>query len=337
MADMDIFIYPNTTADEPAASLVEDSLDQACSEVIGNTSIEDYNTLIRMDNPGDSSSQVDRSPDSRSEFYNEFSQWREDNYSDIGCHIGVSADISGGRADGGNSSNSEDDAFVDQKDAVSEGGEDDSGNVAIQETFHTFLDKDLDDNVDNEHELGTITESGSVTPMATGYEYRYADEGECSSNRSWAGTYTTSPTSCTNNLLEDTYRDGNSGGGCNLTTATVGEGPIKRSIKHFRYETMSKTIFGELLMKFYYRFSGNFAKSIRRNPNSRLSKLAKTLVEKCGDHATSRKRSSSAGKQLYFSTIIVSLYSIAFLLSFVLHIKTALFRRLNPTGRGVER
>lgn len=209
MADMDVYLYPNDSNDDSLANDAKGGLTTALDIVIANTKIATYNITIRKDYPQVSDS-------TRKEFYDSFSSWRVNNKNDIGCHLGVSSSIGGGLADGGNTSNPEDDAFVSPKDAVAG----DSGvttdhfrNTCCQEVFHTFIDKDLpavqsltgSDN--NEHSLGEVTKQG-VTPMATGYENTYAGEGVCSLTQGVSG-YTQDPTYCTNQSLEATAEDEN--------------------------------------------------------------------------------------------------------------------------------
>lgn len=214
MAAMEIFIYPNTSADDDIASDAYDALSSSFQNAVNNTTIPDYQVTIRYDHP-------DRDTSSRSNFYDSFSFWATWNKSDVGCHLGVSNDIDGGIADGGNSSNPEDDAFVEQKEAVAGAANSSTSgfkNTCIQEAYHTFIDKDklpskyFANDHENEHDLGRVNLYGNVSPMASSYTDRgpgdsHDDHGSCSSGYS-ANGFTTQQTSCTNDSLDITYKDG---------------------------------------------------------------------------------------------------------------------------------
>lgn len=208
MADMEIYVYPNTTSDDDAAADAKSGLDTAISEIVSNTGIGSYNIDIRYDYPDQPNGDVKT-------LYDNFSDWRYTYYyQETGAHLCVDGSIDGGLADGGNSSNPESPSWADPKDAVAgtvNAGTAEFQNICTHEVLHTFIDKDLSGvekylgKDDTEHELGQETSNG-VTPMATRYRDSYAGQGSCDKTSSIAG-YKKIVTNCTEESTYNTYKE----------------------------------------------------------------------------------------------------------------------------------
>ena len=210
MVDMNVYVYPNTSNDDSIADDAKNGLETGLEDVVSNTNIGTYDVTVRYDHPNVADGSYD-------ECYNGFPTWRNNNYPlEDGCHLCISANFDGGRADGGNTSNPEEDAFVSAKDAVAGSHFGSTGNfqnTCLHEVFHTFIDKDLSrvqslmGPSNSEHSLGEVNDSGA-TPMIVGYRDEYGGEGTCSLDQGVSG-YTQSPTYCTNQSLEATAEDEN--------------------------------------------------------------------------------------------------------------------------------
>jgi hypothetical protein len=216
MADIDIYVYPNNSDDDSAAQSIQSTLTDACNNILaGSSQISDYQVNISYEHPGEDQSGrscdgVDDTTNDISDYISQFKEYRKCHHSEIGCHLGVTTerfDNSSGFADEGDGFGASEDAFVQPRDAVTSGGGEFYENIAIQECFHTFLDKRVYywDVEQNEHDLGTRDAYGNTQPMATSYYDTHGQHGNCSLNASHSGfTHDSSP--CTQRALDATYR-----------------------------------------------------------------------------------------------------------------------------------
>lgn len=209
MADINVYLYPNTSEADSLATAASSAISDALDIVITHTSgdsLDTYSITTEYDHPN-----LD-DPD-RSTFRDNFQDWTWLNASGDGCHLGISTNFNGGVADSGSY---DENAFAAEAEAVvgSTSGDDALyRNLAIQEAFHPFIDSSLSgvesmlgsDN--NEHSLGEIDTYADKTPMVTTYyDDGYASNGDCGRSEQPDGK-TTSPTDCTSEAFEISFEN----------------------------------------------------------------------------------------------------------------------------------
>ncbi|UPV99805.1 hypothetical protein M0R88_14955 [Halorussus gelatinilyticus] len=207
MADINVYLYPNTSSADYLADAAYTALSDALDDVITYTpgdSLGTYSITTKYDHPNLSD------PD-RSTFKSNFEDWAWLETSGTGCHLGISTNFNGGLADSGEW---DENAFATETEAVVGSSTGDGAhyrNVAIQETFHPFIDSSISsvksmlgpDN--NEHSLGEIDYNADTTPMVTTYyDKGYASNGGCGHSVNPDGK-TTAPTNCTCEAFEISF------------------------------------------------------------------------------------------------------------------------------------
>jgi len=204
MADVNVWVYPNTSDEVEIARAANAAIEDALIETVNSTRINSQSVEVIYDYPNVND------PD-RETFKSNFEDWTWLNASGNGCHLGVSSNFTAGLADTGEY---DENGFFEETEAVvgsSSGVTDFFKNLAIQETYHTFIDKGLNgvskhtgpDN--NEHSLGQVNGSNEASPMVTSYvDDGLAGKGTCDGTDSVYG-YFQSPTYCTNRSMEVSY------------------------------------------------------------------------------------------------------------------------------------
>jgi hypothetical protein len=139
MADINVYLYPNTAAEDDLALGASTALTEALDDVIAYTSgdsLDTHSITTKYDHPN-------LDDPNREEFKSNFENWTWLETSGTGCHLGISSNFDGGLADAGEF---DENAFVTETEAVvgSTSGDDDYfRNVAIQEVFHPFIDSSI--------------------------------------------------------------------------------------------------------------------------------------------------------------------------------------------------
>jgi hypothetical protein len=212
MADMNVYIYPNTSNEDSLAQGAYDAISAALAETFAYPAMEvdggTYHVEIDYSYPNLNDPDKDA-------FKDNFEDWTWLNASGNGVHLALSSNWGGGVADSGESLEgtgwgTEVEAVAGQPDGQVTGH---FKGIAIQEAYHPFIDKRLQE-IQNlmgpsgdEHSLGRVNSNNRVTPMVTSYQDEgYDDEGTCSSD-GYDGGHTTSPTYCTNQAIHQTYQD----------------------------------------------------------------------------------------------------------------------------------
>jgi hypothetical protein len=212
MADMNVYIYPNTSDEDDLARGAYDALSSALANTFDYPPMDidggTYNVEIDYSHP-------DLNDPDKYTFKNNFEDWTWLNASGDGVHLALSSNWGGGVADSGESAEgtgwgTEVEAVAGQRNGNVTGHFE---GIAIQEAYHPFIDKRLEE-IQNmmgpsgdEHSLGCVNDNNRVTPMVTSYQDEgYDDEGDCSSEGSDYG-HTTDPTYCTNRAIHQTYQD----------------------------------------------------------------------------------------------------------------------------------
>lgn len=207
MADMNVYLYPNTAYENDLADQAYAALDTALSETTSIwLELDTYHLEIDYSHP-------DLNDPDKSTFKSNFEDWTWLNASGNGTHLAISSSWGGGVADSGEGSEN---AFVEEAEAVvgsASGGGGFFKNGAIQEAYHPFIDARLNDVQsitgpnNDEHSLGEVPSDNNVTPMVTSYvDDGLAGKGDCNDNYSVYG-HNTSPSYCTNKAVYQTFQD----------------------------------------------------------------------------------------------------------------------------------
>lgn len=207
MADMNVYIYPNTSAEDDLAQQAYSALDAALTDTTNyHPDLNTYHLEIDYSHPSLND------PDKRT-FKSNLEDWAWMNASGNGCHLALSSNWGGGIADSGEW---DENAFIEEAEAVA-GSSSDGGphfkNICIQEAYHPFIDASLGDVSqitgpnNDEHSLGEVNSSNDVTPMVTSYQDDGLDGvGRCDDSYNKTG-YTVNPTYCTNQAIHQTFQD----------------------------------------------------------------------------------------------------------------------------------
>lgn len=200
MSDINVHLYPNTSAADSLALGARTALHDALTEIItyaSGDSLDDYTISIHYDHPN-------LPAPNRSDFKDYFELWSVDHASGIGVHIGISSEFNGGEADSGEW---DENAFVTETEAVAgtTGADDDHFRcTVIQEALHPFIDSslpkvnDMLGSTNDEHALGKVHyDTHLITPMV----HTYYGEGLAGAGDCWGGDQpegkTYIPTACT--------------------------------------------------------------------------------------------------------------------------------------------
>lgn len=214
MADANAYVYPNTSGADGLAAEAADALRTLFRHVVDETSVGSYDVSVWSGAyPGIGAASAD-------DYRPSFEDWLHNDPDGpdavaAGCHLAVSTDFGDGQAETGDGEGEGEDAFLAGKTAAvgyTGYGLDQFRTLVAHEALHAFVDDrlavaelDYDPTVD-EHELGSVTAEGAVTPLAMSYDHA-PGAGRCSSDASRTG-YTRAPTDCANRTLESTYDAG---------------------------------------------------------------------------------------------------------------------------------
>ena len=217
---MYITLYPNSSnEDSVCENEIGNGLTTALDQLYEANATDYYQLDIRFDHP----QKTDTA--GVGYFHTKFREFWEEQYynTEIGHHIAVSHEISGGESRSGNGGDQS--AFVKSLTAVagtekldSEDRADKSfyKNVAIHEALHGFIDyenSDVDDMTkdggkEHEHDLGHVWGDHSSSPMITAYEGIHTSHGTCDDAPGHWGFYSTDLTNCTKDAVGSTgYSD----------------------------------------------------------------------------------------------------------------------------------
>lgn len=111
--------------------------------------------------------------------------------------------------------------------------------------------------------------------------------------------------------------DGGSGGGgwCFITTATAKESHTLNSLRRFRDESMAATPLGRGLVWLYYRISPPIAETLERHPESRTTRVVRSLVKRCAGLSDAQEETNSRVKSAFLGTMLTMLYVVGILVA----------------------
>lgn len=204
------------------------------------------------------------------------------------------------------------------------------GSVAVtaHEIGHNFQTDPRANDYDEHNVHDTIENNGNQYKTLMNVGYNNTNNNECGETLpdedGWAHNYS----DCATSLWHNSEYEGEDH--CNLTTATVGKSPTKRSIKRFRYDAMPKSFIGRGLMKIYYNISSGPAETIRKYSNLWTSKGTKRIISKAGYLADKRNRNKSKSQTVMLSVIVTVVYSFAVLLSLIGHAYIKISKKGEP-------
>lgn len=224
-----IYLYPNKysdidTCEGPVLTGGDNSdnggLEHLCSQLYSGN-VVDYYEIVRY-----TDSKPQCSTDSYADFKSEFSPWVRDRYGDYaGTHLGISTEITGGRADSSNHP-SHCSAFIHCKTGVAGAGysnDNRTAQVAVHESLHTITNRGLDDvdemiDNDSDHDLGHLFmighEKGAGSPLLGGYGSEHWAHGDCDAGIATKEEYWTRMNSCEETATDVTADHDYSQGSC---------------------------------------------------------------------------------------------------------------------------
>lgn len=154
-------------------------------------------------------------------------------------------------------------------------------------------------NLSQQTSTTTLTEpgefSGGVTGLTAGTTYQYQAVGAAGDVEATGG-------------VEEVTTD--VGGGCFITTATVGESETLDSLRRFRDESMAATPVGRALVGVYYRISPPIAATLERHPESYTVRVGRRLVDRCGSLSDAQAQTESRLWSAVLGTVLTALYSL---------------------------
>lgn len=207
MADMNVYLYPNTSNEDGLADEAYSALETALEETTSLwPSLDTYSLDIDYSYP-------DLNDPDKDTFKSNFEQWTWLNASGDGIHLAISSNWGGGVADSGEGTEN---AFVNEAEGVIGSPSENESffkTTAVHEAYHPYIDSSLNDVQkilgpnNDEHSLGEVPSDNKVTPMVAGYVGDDLDSvGDCDDSYSPDG-HTASPSYCTSKAVYQTYQD----------------------------------------------------------------------------------------------------------------------------------